>query len=394
MPVEELTAYLRQKLPSYMVPAVWEKLDALPLTANGKVNRKALPQARNVGRPPLRSSSATQTAVAEIWSTALGREGVGLQDNFFELGGTSLAAVVILTQIRERLQIELPAAVLFEHPTVQSMADEIEIRMLETGSAYRRAASCLVPIQPSGSKAPVFCVPPIGGTVYSYLALAGHLGPDQPVYGLQGTGLDAYSEQLGSIEELAGRYVEAIRDVQPAGPYLLAGWSLGGQIAFEMAQQITRRGEKVALVALFDSFLAPGRLELDAGHWLDGARGAGILQQGSGADIHKDVRLHLQAWARHRPSAYSGDVLLFSASETDIFSRYRDVDGWRGLASNGLEVKTVQANHFTLMQEPHIGPIAQHLAAAFDRALNHVPAGAREASHDQRLVVTATRGDR
>jgi len=149
---------------------------------------------------------------------------------------------------------------------------------------------------------------------------------------------------------------------------------LGGQIAFEMAHQITRHGEKVALVVLFDSFPAPSGHELDADHWLGEARGAGILQQGSAGDIQTVVRTHLQAWARHKPSSYPGDVLLFLASENDIYSRYRNVDCWRGLASNGLQVETVQANHFTLMQEPHIGPVAQHLAAAFDRALNQVPA--------------------
>jgi aspartate racemase len=270
------------------------------------------------------------------------------------------------------LQIELPAATLFEHPTVQGMADEIEL-LRETGSERRRAGSYVVPIQPTGSRAPLFCVPPIGGTVYSYLALANHLGADQPVYGLQGTEIDGQPEPPRSIEQLADRYVHAIRGVQPAGPYLLAGWSLGGQIAFEMAQQITRHGEKVALVVLFDSFLSPYGHEFDADHWLREARAAGMLPQGSSADVQTAVGTHLQAWARHRPSPYDGNVLLFMANERDIFSRYRGADRWRALATSELEVKAVDANHFTLMHEPHIGPVAQHLIAAFDQALNPVP---------------------
>jgi thioesterase domain-containing protein len=94
------------------------------------------------------------------------------------------------------------------------------------------------------------------------------------------------------------------------------------------------------------------------------------------------MRTHLQAWARHKPSAYAGDVLLFEASEHDIFSRYRNADCWRALATNGLEVKAVAGSHFTLMHEPHIGQVAQHLAVALDRALNHRPVHATAAVHD------------
>jgi thioesterase domain-containing protein len=213
--------------------------------------------------------------------------------------------------------------------------------------------------------------------VYSYIALARRLGPDQPVYGLQAKGLDGQSEPLETIEDMARDYVETISAMQSTGPYLLAGWSLGGQIAFEMAHHLIRRGEKVALLVLFDACLVQAEHEINPDSWLAEARtGGDIFHRDSFGYVEHVLHTHLQASARHKPSSYPGRVLLFLASEPDFLSRYRNVDCWRELAANDLELVVVPANHFTMMQEPNIGPVAQRLAASLDWAVKQTRQGA------------------
>jgi NADPH:quinone reductase-like Zn-dependent oxidoreductase/thioesterase domain-containing protein/acyl carrier protein len=259
---------------------------------------------------------------------------------------------------------------LLPHPAVQGMVGGIGRRDSGVASAGRRPSPCLVPIQPKGTKTPLFCVHPIGGAVHGYLALARRLGPDQPIHGLQDTGLNGESGPLDSIEDMARRYVEAIGAMQQTGPYLLAGWSMGGQIAFEMAQQFTQLGENVALLTLFDAFPAQAEHEIDLGLWLDEVRAtSNPADQRELGEVEQAMRRHLRASARHKPSSYPGRVLLFLATEQDLLSRSRNVRFWRGPVAGGLELETVPASHFTIMQEPSIGPVARRLAAALDRAV-------------------------
>src|SRR6185436_19732031 len=148
--------------------------------------------------------------LAFLWSEVLGLPGVGVRDNFFALGGHSLLAVQLMARVRQRFGRELPLAALFQGGTVEAMA-----ALLRDG-APAGESSCLVPIQPSGSEPPLFLVHPAGGDVLCFAGLARHLGPDQPVYGLQSRGLAAAEEPLGRIEEMAALYVREIRRVQPA----------------------------------------------------------------------------------------------------------------------------------------------------------------------------------
>lgn len=243
---------LQERLPDYMVPAAFVTLAALPLTPNGKVDRRALP-APEASRPQdsarhVAPSTPTEQQIAAIWSEVLGISQPGALDDFFELGGHSLLAVRMMVQIQKRLGPNLPLSALFQGATISHLA-----QLVEQQDDARRW-SPLVIIQAGGSRMPFFAVHAIGGNVLCYTDLARALGPEQPFYGLQAADVLEAGDKQVRIEDMARRYVEAIRAVQPSGPYQLSGWSFGGIVAFEMAQQLRRQGEGVALLALFDSY--------------------------------------------------------------------------------------------------------------------------------------------
>jgi thioesterase domain-containing protein/acyl carrier protein len=185
--------------------------------------------------------------LTKIWENVLEIQPIGVRDNFFDLGGHSMLAVRLFAQIEKIHGKNLPLATLFQASTVEQLANLL--RQDEASISW----SSLVPIQPDGSKPPLFCIHAVGGNVLTYVALSHHLGSDQPVYGLQAQGIDGKGAFHTSIEEMATHYVKEIRTFQPTGPYMLAGLSGGGVIAFEMAQQLVAQGQKVAVLAFFDT---------------------------------------------------------------------------------------------------------------------------------------------
>jgi thioesterase domain-containing protein len=164
----------------------------------------------------------------------------------------SLTAIRLLAELSDRLGWRVAPTLLIEHPTLDAVARHLARQ--SAGAAGRPGGTQLVPLQPAGTRPPFFCVHDLAGTVFRYRDLAKHLGPDQPFYGLAALGLDGAEEPLDTIEALAGHYLTAVRAVQPQGPYFLGGWSMGGFVAFELAQQLRRQGQEVALVALLDSW--------------------------------------------------------------------------------------------------------------------------------------------
>jgi amino acid adenylation domain-containing protein len=245
----ELAGFLRERLPHHMVPSTVVRLDSLPLTPSGKVDRRALPAPdRSIaGRGgSVGPRDEVEARLAAIWEEVLDARPVGVADSFFDLGGHSLLAVRLMSRIEEQFGRRLPLATLFRGGTVEDLA-----RLLRE-PAPKQPATPLVAIQPSGAGRPFFCVHPAGGIVFCFQDLARHLGTDRPFFGLQAPGLDGEREPFTRLEEMAARYIEAIREVQPDGPYHLGGWSLGGLVAFEMAQQLRQGGREVATLALFD----------------------------------------------------------------------------------------------------------------------------------------------
>nr|WBQ34533.1 non-ribosomal peptide synthase [Okeania sp. VPG18-21] len=240
--------YLLERLPEYMIPSGYVVLSQLPLTPNGKVDRKALPtpEARLEGEFVL-PRDTIESQLAKIWSEVLNVHPIGVQDNFFELGGHSLIAVRLMSQVEKHFGKNIPLAILFQAQTIEQLANILR------QSTDSFSWSPLVPIQPNGSKRPFFCVPGAGGNVMYFSYLARYLGSDQPFYGLQAVGLDGESAPYTRVEDMAAYNIKEIQSIQPQGPYLLGGHSFGAKVAFEMAQQLQKQGQKVALLAILDS---------------------------------------------------------------------------------------------------------------------------------------------
>ncbi len=250
----ELRQFLRERLPDPMAPATIVLLDVLPVMPNGKVDRRALPVPDRAGREAEKAlvgpRDELEHQLVQIWEEVLDVRPIGVTDNFFDLGGHSLLAVRLFALIEERLGKRLPLTAVFQGATVEHLAAVYFRRQAEPGSQ-----SSLVPIQPAGGRPPLFLVHPAGGQVFPYIHLARSLGFEQPCYGLQAAGLDDGQDRLTRIEDMASRYIHALQTVQPTGPYFIGGWSMGGVIAFEMAQQLVGKGQEVASLVLVDAGL-------------------------------------------------------------------------------------------------------------------------------------------
>jgi amino acid adenylation domain-containing protein len=243
------------KLPDFMTPSQVIVLDALPISANGKVDRKALP--RPTARPthgdfvPPRTDA--EWAMAAIWSELLQREPIGATDDFFALGGHSLLAVMLLSQVKSRFGVDLPLITVLEQPTLEAMA-----RAVSAPRQVPKGPHDLVALNRGGERPPIVLVAGVGGYAFTYQSLAGLLGADQPVYALQSTGAERDAALVDySVEEMAEIYEAEILEAFPTGPIVLGGFSFGMLPAFELAHRLHQRGRRVPLLISFDGF-APG----------------------------------------------------------------------------------------------------------------------------------------
>ncbi|MFA6010978.1 MAG: amino acid adenylation domain-containing protein [Desulfobacteraceae bacterium] len=273
----DLRLYLKDRLPEYMIPQHFVNLDSMPMTSNGKIDRNRLPKPVSTLITEVQQNTQItelETRILKIWLDIIGLEYIGVNDNFFEVGGHSILSVRIFSEIYNLTGINLPLAEIFKSPTVRELSKTIEasggrIKDKKNGNKFlnrflfassenekdeKSGWSHLVAIKPNGSKTPIFCMHAIGGNVLNYYPLASGLDADQPVYGLQARGLDGLSEPYSSIEEMAGHYIAEMKMIQPSGPYYLAGGSMGGFIAYEVAQQLKHEGQDIALLAMFDTF--------------------------------------------------------------------------------------------------------------------------------------------
>ena len=247
----DIREHLKTVLPEYMIPSVFATLDEIPLTANGKVNRKALPEPPSIqqesGAQFVAHRDELELRLVRIWETILGVQPIGVHDSFFDLGGHSLNAIRMFAEVEEAFGKNIPLATLFEASTIEKLAGILR------QDGWAEPESSLVPIQPHGARPPFFCIHAKGGNVLFYRDLARHMGTDQPFYGIQARRLAGRQVGHATVEEMAAFYIDQIQKLQPEGPYYLGGSSFGGLAAFEIAQQLHRRGEKVGLVALLDT---------------------------------------------------------------------------------------------------------------------------------------------
>ncbi|MGH9363033.1 MAG: thioesterase domain-containing protein, partial [Thermoanaerobaculia bacterium] len=363
---------------------------------------------RGDGRLP---RTPLEEGIAGVWRDLLGVSRVGVQDDFFELGGSSLLGLQLASRLRRALGVEVSSDLLLEAPTVAAMAVLLAQRLPgDDGEAVpplrRAASSCLVRLQAGSGAPPLYLVHQVGGHVYTFRALARELGREQPVYGLRSRGLEAGEEPLGSIADMAAHYLGLVRGVQPRGPYLLGGASMGGMVAFEMARQLGAAGEEVALLALMDTpcgeqmpareghaesvaAVFRGRVELDLEALrrlepeaqlelaIETARRQGALGDDfDPCQARRQVRVieaNAAALYAYAPQPWEGRLLFFRAEERRPGDPPRPELPWIELARGGAEVVIVPGNHLTMHEPPHVAVMARHLwrALALSRDARH-----------------------
>ncbi|HEX4954611.1 MAG TPA: amino acid adenylation domain-containing protein, partial [Thermoanaerobaculia bacterium] len=388
-----LREHLARELPEYMVPGEWVQLSELPLTPNGKVDRRRLPAPAWGATGDERALSAPrdrfEIELTQLWQELFGREPIALEDDFFALGGHSLLALRLRSRIEKHFGQTLPVAALFEAPTIEQLA-----RWLRREGQPARGRSLLVTFRSEGEALPLFLVHGAGGGVVDFASLAHALGGKQPVYGLQAPGIDGEPLAAPTIQQLAELHLGALRAVQPAGPYRLAGWSMGGLVALEIARLLCRQGEPIAQLCLLDS--APGPVLARAPRHRDDdlrdfARHLGITvgantQELFGAALESgdlgvllelahrhrllppDVGLtdlerrlevyrgNVEAALAYRAEPYPEPVLLVLAGEGAIAR-----NGWLAAWEPSLpraEVRIVAGDHFGMLQEPGVTELA------------------------------------
>ncbi|MFI6448434.1 amino acid adenylation domain-containing protein [Kitasatospora sp. NPDC050543] len=390
-----IRARLARRLPEYMVPSALMVLPALPLTPNGKLDRAALPAPEHAPVPsPGRPLTPRQEVLAELFAEVLGVPSVGPDDGFFDLGGHSMLAVRLTNRIREVLGVETGVRAVFDSPTVARLeqrltgaepGDEQAGEVGEVGDvlAYRAG----------GDRTPVFLVPAINGLGWCYSALPAHLPAGHPVHALQDPRLVTGRPGALSVRELAAHHLGQLRELQPHGPYVLAGWSFGGTVAQQIAAELRAGGEQVALLALFDSY--PGQvtgrevangvadvLHLALGGDTDPAwRGPG---RPPAAEIARVLRAagsslgslpeqvietlvtvaeeNVRAMAAHRPDVFDGPVLFFDAgaepSPLGPASR-----AWAPFLTGEVEIHRIAATHQDIVRSGAMRTAGPTLAA-------------------------------
>ncbi len=430
--VESLRRFLADRLPAYMTPGWYVWLDRFPATPTGKLDRRALPNpdasrlsTERAFEPPV---AGTEAHLAKLWRDELKIDQVGRHDDFHLLGGDSLGAMRLFERIRDTFGVDLPLATLFEARTVAELAVLLRDRIegstppesgdrtrLETGvpAITRPALRSLVAVQNGAGRTPLFVVHGAGGNVLNIWDLARAMSPKQAVFGLQASGIDGVSPPGATIEQMAQTYLDEVRAVQPQGPYMLAGYSGGGVIAFEMARRLDEAGEAIGVLAFIDTFHPQMRLpQINALTRLERLRREGMPYvrdafdrlRKSRQDARDERRLeeHLAAGEpiplalrelylirnfqhaarRYTPPAWPGKVLLFRAEQVDYYYRAGGpVYGWDETVLGGIEIIPIPGDHDTLL----LGANAQRIAHRLGQAIDEVEArGAIRTGRDRR----------
>jgi amino acid adenylation domain-containing protein len=402
-----LRTFLGRTLPDYMIPHAYLYLREFPLTANGKIDRAKLPHLQSdrpqLDVPYVAPRNALERQLALIWAEVLQVDRIGAKDNFFDLGGESFSAYRLMARISADLGKELPLATIFQAQTVEELSERINTAIdlseervlvtLQTGAPGRK---------------PLFCVHPAGGDVLGFQDLARAFGPEQPFYGLQSLGRFLHSDQHTTLEAMAACYVREIQTLQPTGPYLLAGHSLGAVVAFEMARQLEAAGEHIGLLALLDG---EARIEsalidtllLVSDTFELGISRAELAAQAEDEMMQYVLRKSKKRFGRVLEIAYDMDILprgfrtrdaeLFLtriAANIDLATRYRlqplrhaahlfiatdasanvarvDVETWRRYVLGGVTVIPVPGDHMTLIKKPHAQTLAARLAELIEQ---------------------------
>jgi len=402
----KLRKFLSQNLPSHMIPSVFVIMENLPLTPNGKVDRRALPAPDSLEQAPEENFVAPlndlELQLTQIWQRVLGMQCIGVKDNFFELGGHSLLAVRLLSEIQNELGKNLPLATFFTAQTIQQLA--IVLAQEEPSVSW----SCLVPIQidDQAKKPPLFCIHAVWGNVLFYRKLVRHLPENQPVYGLQAKGLDGREKPTTSVTEMAANYIQAIRSVQPQGPYYIIGYSFGGVVAFEVARQLYIQGQEMAMLGILDTPAPSGYelsniknnsnilsrffnrsthhlrnlLKLNFGEQINYIAGKiqWHLTVGRFSFLYRKYLLYIKrspldlrladlnlanskANRKYSASVFPGKLTLFRCNSQELKLTNSSDLSWSKLALGGVEIHQIIGKHTTIMEEPDVRDLAEKL---------------------------------
>ncbi|MFN6501591.1 MAG: amino acid adenylation domain-containing protein [Nostoc sp. DedQUE01] len=408
----ELLPYLQQKLPSYMLPSAFVVLDALPLTPNGKVDKRSLRTDEvipiSTTKTFIAARNFTELSLVKLWENLLNTSPIGVADNFFNLGGHSFLAVRLMAQIQDRFGHNLSLSTLFENPTIEKLAIIVSQPFRESSN------SPVVAINSSDSKIPFFCVHGAGGGINHYINLSRRLGEDYPFYALEHNP-DAEEPEIISVEKTASYYLQEIRKIQANGPYLIGGHCYGGVLAFEVAQQLQRQGERVDLLVVIDAILSATRIEstkdddakfllrmaesiktdnnIDFSVSFEELRDLSLNEQldliNQKANLiftdteikdfiryYKLFKVHVQAMRDYVPLVYPHSMTLFRAKEEIIhdfespeFHTDDPLLGWGKCSSQPIKVIEVPGDHFSIFVEPHIQELAKSLRICIDNAV-------------------------
>lgn len=394
---------LAEVLPDFMLPSRVVFLPELPLSDNGKVDRRRLPSplAAAVESPAevKRAHTLTERALLSTWQRVLQRPTLSVDDDFFAMGGHSLLAVQLFNEIDRKLGVRLPLATLFEYRTVSALSahlDELAARV--SAGAVAEPASSVVPIHRGGSLPPLFCISGAGGTPFAEGRLAELLGENQPVYGLEYPYAAGRSFERLEIAEMARAFLRDIRRVQPDGPYYLSGFSAGGVVAYELARLMRAEREAVGLLVLLDAFNPA------LSKWSSRERFANFVRLAyhhgvNYAAYRLGLRVQLKATlaarrlfagragltppgdmpvrgafstalSEYRPQSYDGDVLLIRSGAypcPDVDYRTHESNGWGPYVQGSLEVVSLKCRHDQLLSS-ELERVARAMQSGLERA--------------------------
>jgi acyl-CoA synthetase (AMP-forming)/AMP-acid ligase II/thioesterase domain-containing protein len=418
---KELQVFAALRLADFKVPRRVLILEEIPKGPTGKPQRIGLAEKLGLTTTEVepvevkeclaQPRTATEKALVQIWKQLLRIEQVGVRDDFFQIGGDSVLAAALFAEIQKTLGPNLPMATLLQGATIEHLGQVID----QQASSW----PAVVKLQTAGSGPPFFCVHGVGGEIMDMSLLAQQMAPDQPFYGFQMPGWNGVQRQFNSLEAMAAHYVEELRTAQPEGPYYLGGYSFGGCVAFEMAQQLHAHGERIALLAILDDtpppvrkgkvpwwspaflfeflkntpnwfrdeFFQPGAVGGFAQVWMKMRRArrrlgalftkrvgkfTNIEAMFDSSQLPECFRLTVEAnhtlYLDYVPKPYPGRVTLFRARTRPLLHLHGPDLGWKPLAAGGLEITVIPGNHETILREPYVQVFARRLKACIRKA--------------------------
>ncbi|ODP30122.1 Dimodular nonribosomal peptide synthase [Paenibacillus nuruki] len=381
--IEELYEHLKLYVPEYMIPTRWIWLEKMPLTASGKIDRKALERVAVQDHSQHKHNYRTASNVVEhrllkLWEKILGVQVPGVNESFFHWGGHSLLAIQLVVHIEREFGKKLPLSAILEHPTIERLA-----MLIDADSIKLQLESGLIALNTSGSQIPLFCIHPVGGSAMCYHTFPEAIGKDWPVYAIQDQRLNAHSNDqqdflpLVSIKQLATQYIQHIQTVQPKGPYSLLGWSFGGVVAHEMAYQLEQTGHEVAHLILLDSRVS--HLQEDQLHYSDEELKHDFLndlksmqqleewqesiylctenEENQNDYFYRVFLSNYQAMIEHIPERFGGKILWFGAKKEE--QTLNTVD-WQPYAED-VHTVILEADHYSIMNSKHVKTIVSYI---------------------------------